>query len=984
MPKGLLAPGSSLAELFPDQAAEWHPTLNGALLPQDVTARSNRKVWWSCSICDTSWQAIIGNRTKNASVGCRTCSQQRTTDNRNRARPGESLADLYPDLAIELHPDLNEGRTAHTIRPSLHKKVWWRCRQCDHEFEMAPRIRTAAPFSGCPPCSYRRAGEKLRRPTQGQSLADLHPEIAATWHPAKNASAAADVIAGSAIRAWWLCPACGHAWQTSVSNRTAGKRTGCPKCSRAMQQQAPKGQSIADLYAELVEEWHPTRNGDLVPNQVKPGSSSFKIWWICKSCGHEWQATPLSRCRAGTGCAPCSYVERTARRDTPKPNRSLAGLFPELIDEWDHSRNGNLDPKTLKPGSDRKVWWRCQSHGHSWQTHIYQRTGSQRTGCPDCVHRPEPGRSFAELNPAAALEWHPTRNGKRRPEEFKPSSSHRAWWKCRARGHVWQTTITNRSGSNASSCPTCTMWGTSATQIRLTYELIAAGVPIDPEHPKIPVNGRRPVSADIVIPSLLTIVEYDGSHHHASESGLVQDRRQSGALMEAGWTVLRVRPKPLELLDEYSIRVKNSPAVKEIAIAVLCRLDELGHRAEHHDRYIVDPDQWATAQADSRVLNYQSRSLADEFPDLAAEWHPTKNGARTPENTNPGSKIHAWWLCSRCGNEWRTRPGHRTNNASGCPRCAREDSAIRRRQAKVGESMADAYPHLLTIFNRERNPGVDMYAINPGTTKEIWWLCPDCEHEWSTRNARNTGCRPCASKRRAKKRVTPAPGKSLVDLYPQIAAEWHPDKNAPLSPRDIRPRFASPVWWQCRCCGREWQRSPGRRVANGSGCRQCASQERGRSRRSPGAGESVADQKPDLAAEWHESKNGELRPEDIKPSSSERVWWRCGECGNEWRALVWARARKGHGCKKCASVQLSAARRRPRPGLSLAERHPAIAAQWHPGRNGETTPDGVSHGSSTNYWWLCAECGHEWQAKPSNRRTQVHLCPKCKRRSASE
>ena len=42
-----------------------------------------------------------------------------------------------------------------------------------------------------------------------------------------------------------------------------------------------------------------------------------------------------------------------------------------------------------------------------------------------------------------------------------------ARWRCLARGHEWQTSIGNRSGPNASGCPTCTMWGASAAQISL-------------------------------------------------------------------------------------------------------------------------------------------------------------------------------------------------------------------------------------------------------------------------------------------------------------------------------------------------------------------------------------------------------------------------------------------------------------------------------------------------------------------------------------
>ena len=36
----------SLAETHPDLAAQWHPTKNGELTPYDVTAGTDKSVWW--------------------------------------------------------------------------------------------------------------------------------------------------------------------------------------------------------------------------------------------------------------------------------------------------------------------------------------------------------------------------------------------------------------------------------------------------------------------------------------------------------------------------------------------------------------------------------------------------------------------------------------------------------------------------------------------------------------------------------------------------------------------------------------------------------------------------------------------------------------------------------------------------------------------------------------------------------------------------
>ncbi|UQT48904.1 zinc-ribbon domain-containing protein [Flavonifractor plautii] len=44
--------------------------------------------------------------------------------------------------------------------------------------------------------------------------------------------------------------------------------------------------------------------------------------------------------------------------------------------------------------------------------------------------------------------------------------------------------------------------------------------------------------------------------------------------------------------------------------------------------------------------------LASQFPQLAAQWHPDKNGALRPENVSPNSNRKVWWLCP-LGHAWK-------------------------------------------------------------------------------------------------------------------------------------------------------------------------------------------------------------------------------------------------------------------------------------------------------------------------------------------
>ena len=54
----------------------------------------------------------------------------------------------------------------------------------------------------------------------------------------------------------------------------------------------------------LVKEWHPTKNGELTPNDITHGSKK-KVWWLC-SKGHSYERTPNTRTSHDTGCPYCS------------------------------------------------------------------------------------------------------------------------------------------------------------------------------------------------------------------------------------------------------------------------------------------------------------------------------------------------------------------------------------------------------------------------------------------------------------------------------------------------------------------------------------------------------------------------------------------------------------------------------------------------------------------------------------------------------
>jgi hypothetical protein len=64
------------------------------------------------------------------------------------------------------------------------------------------------------------------------------------------------------------------------------------------------------------------------------------------------------------------------------------------------------------------------------------------------------------------------------------------------------------------------------------------------------------------------------------------------------------------------------------------------------------------------------KKYLSDYPELFAEWHPTKNGKNLPEDFLHGSNKKVWWLCKN-GHEWQ-QTGDKVKRLVShelCPKC---------------------------------------------------------------------------------------------------------------------------------------------------------------------------------------------------------------------------------------------------------------------------------------------------------------------------
>ena len=337
--------------------------------------------------------------------------------------------------------------------------------------------------------------------------------------------------------------------------------------------------------------------------------------------------------------------------------------------------------------------------------------------------------------------------------------------------------------------------------------------------------------------------------------------------------------------------------------------------------------------------------------DLLEEWDFERNRTLTPDTISYGSKKHVWWRCTN-GHRWQAAVYTRTGSGAGCPYCSG-------RLAIPGETdLATCYSDLAREWHSEKHGSITPDKVLPGSHRIVWWRC-EHGHEWQAQiksRVNGAGCPICANKQ------VQTGDNDLASLYPDIARQWHPTKNGALTPADVVPGTRRKVWWQCEK-GHAYQASVASRV-NGSGCPICAGKIV-----VPGDND-LASQYPDIARQWHPTKNGALTPEHVAPASNRKVWWRC-EQGHDYQAVIASRTQRGGGCPYCANKKVLA-------GFNdLATLEPTVAKEWHPTKNGALTPQDVTPGSRKRVWWRCS-AGHEWQAVIYSRTgNQRCKCPVC-------
>ena len=578
--------------------------------------------------------------------------------------------------------------------------------------------------------------------------------------------------------------------------------------------------------------------------------------------------------------------------------------YKELMEEWNWEKNNELGyfPNEIMSGTHKKIFWKCNKCGYMWQAAPHDRTrkDGRATGCPECKRNklskdhltPIAGVNDLETcYPEIAKEWNYDKNLKLLPSQVLKGSSRVVWWKCSLCGKEWKTAVHSRTGKNSKTgCPDCSAKRTGDINAR-------------------PVKGENDL--ETVYPNILKEWDYEKninlpSTYMAKSNKKVWWKCEYGHEWEAS-IASRVKGRNCPICQkEYKVSFPEKAIFYYIQKYYPNALENYSTKELKNKELDIYIPEIKTAIEYDGFLWHKNVEKDREKDNLCKknnivlirvreEGLAKLNTSSIICDVNPNRNDHKYledsikWVLNylKCA----------SNNVD----IEKDNENILRlmQLSRKKNSILKSRPDVNLMWDNEKNGDLIPELFTKGSEKIVWAKCTKCGQSYQIKikdlyKKKTTKCIDCANFRTVK---------GINDFktkYPKLAKEWDSDKNHVLL-EDLNLNQAhEKYYWKCSVCGFEWKASIYSRK-NSTYCPRCASTVgvKTRSLNKIKKEGSLATNFPNIAKEWHPTKNGNLKPEEMTCGNKKVVWWKCCICGNEWQNSIALRT-KGFGrCKKC-------------------------------------------------------------------------------------
>jgi len=498
----------------------------------------------------------------------------------------------------------------------------------------------------------------------------------------------------------------------------------------------------------------------------------------------------------------------------------------------------------------------------------------------------EQKRFYCRCTDGFIEEWHPTENKENTPNNVKTGSDKYITWIFKECSHVWITQAKKRAINNT-GCPKChERYNVGFPELAIYFYI--KQIFKDAQLNSIIEEIGKYKSVDVHIPSLNLVIEYDGGHTHRARFEL--DFEKSSLIIENGYDLIRIRDKGLAPLNikgvyEYLNERRTNKSVGEMIKKVLLMIEGKHREFEKDIEEVialinVDVDTIPILTQIPPII--EKENLLKNYPESKNIWDYKRNYPLKPEHFKPYSNFKVWFTCEQ-GHTTLSQINSKTKG-HGCRVCLGQ-------VATEAPNFELLFPEIEKEWNNELNIGTPNLYF-PFSNEVVYWICPKCKSAYNKmindRTGNGENCPYCAGKRVKKTNC-------LSTTHPELVKEWDYYRNVAITPDDVTKGSHDKVYWICKR-GHSYPAYVYRRAgSNGTGCPKCYELYGRRLPRKVKRENSLAVKKPELAKQWHPTKN-DKSPFEVGVSARRKYWWLC-ENGHEWEAPP--NSRRSIKCKYC-------------------------------------------------------------------------------------
>lgn len=666
-----------------------------------VSPKGSRMSKWHC-LCDCGKEIdVLGMSLKNGD--CKSCGcYSKDIQNARKKALIDYSGQKFGDLSV-----------IHKIQEKKPTRYLCKC-TCGNEIEVLQRNLTIGCSTHCGCKSMRplkkskilktqKVSRVVHKCVEGETFGELLVLAELEPHITPN---------GSKQRKVKCRCSCGNEFIIGLS--LAKKNGKCTKCLKSAERKDITGQQFGKLVVVSMA------NDYISPS----GFRLARCNCVC-DCGKSCIVN-MSQLVTGKTLS-CGCIKKTA---------GLLKDNAELMKKYDYIKNADIDLDKLTARTSKKIWWKCTECGNSWYATVASQNDKIKHGCPYCSGRlvTKGKNDLASQHPDILSEWDYDKNTIQ-PDEIHSNSGIKVWWKCSECGHSWKQTVGNRV-YNGSGCPKCNIENVNSFCEQSVYFYVKKLF-------SDAINGdtHLGMELDIYIPSRHIAIEYDGEVWHNSAKKIHIDEQKNSLCTQNGIELIRIREPKCKHIDGCTIFNRedstSNRSLDKVITNVLYYLSDT-------NKINIDTTRDTSLILEQFATKKYLNSLSHCYPEIAQEWHPTKNGILSPDKVNKGSRYVVWWL-GKCGHEWQMPVSARTSKPyfdekqkkiqhkpQGCPYCSGK-------RILVGfNDLESKYPEFSSQWDYEKNGDLKPTDIMAGSDKKVWWRCAMGHSFYSSPNYRTS------------------------------------------------------------------------------------------------------------------------------------------------------------------------------------------------------------------------------------------------------